>query len=117
MEKKKELDTFSTVTHTHTDVQHGLMRSAGMNEMREGFSLAGGVRRALASLYHLDHPHPLNRRHPLQLRCPWTAMRLRQASLKDGKAKHQFETENGGNEKSDRRKYGYSCCKERERAM
>lgn len=58
------------------------MRSARMHQMRQGFAPAGRVRGALAIFYHLDDADALDRRYPLQLRGPRTAMRLREALLR-----------------------------------
>lgn len=90
--------TFSTVTHTYSDINHGLVRSARMYEMREGFSPTGRIRRAFASFCDFDHTNTLNRWHPLQFCRPWTTMRFRETSLKEQNVQMSYvEHERNGN--------------------
>lgn len=77
----KERDTFTAMTHAHPDVHHSLVRGAGMNQVRQGFPSARGVRRALAGLYHFDHTHTLDRRDSLHFLGAGAAMRLLAAFL------------------------------------
>lgn len=90
-------DTFGTVAHAYSNVHHCLMRSARVNEMRQGFPSAGRVRGAFAGLYDFYDPDTLDGRHPVQLRGPRTAVRLREAFL--GIENTDSRTRSGGRKK------------------